>query len=217
MCYEYIGGAHAMNSKGVIALVLAAGFSRRFGADKRREKLADGRGLLQATLQQAIAAYNKVFVVLREEDDPNLLGVPKNVQVILSPNAERGLGATLADGVSVLSAENEEAKALAVLLGDMPWIAQSTHRRLIEEVSEDRILRPVYCGLTGHPVLFGRSFWSVLQLLDGDTGARSILKMQPKACIDVEFNDPNIIIDVDTPADLVFDDFSSMLPFYRLM
>lgn len=192
-----------MSSENVIALVLAAGFSRRFGADKRRGKMADGRGLLQATLQQALAAYSKVFVVLREEDDPNLLGVPENVQVISSHNAERGLGATLADGVSVLSAKNVEAKGLAVLLGDMPWIAQSTHHRLIEKISSDSILRPVYRGIGGHPVLFGRDFWAALQLLDGDTGARSVLKTQPQVCIDVELNDPSIIIDVDSPDDLV--------------
>tara|TARA_R110002167_G_scaffold204404_2_gene408467 strand:+ start:699 stop:1277 length:579 start_codon:yes stop_codon:yes gene_type:complete len=192
-----------MSSEDVVALVLAAGFSRRFGADKRRAKLCDGRGLLQAVLQQAISVYGEVFVVLREEDDPYLLGVPKEVQVIRAVNAGRGLGASLADGVCALSAASVEAGALAVLLGDMPWIAMSTHRRLVEQMSPDRILRPVYNEKSGHPVLFGRDFWPALQCLDGDTGARSVLRMQPQACIDVFLNDPNINKDADTPTDLI--------------
>ncbi|PVR71803.1 CTP--molybdopterin cytidylyltransferase, partial [Salmonella enterica subsp. enterica serovar Cerro] len=34
----------------VAALMLAAGYSRRFGADKRRLQLGDGRSLLSASL-----------------------------------------------------------------------------------------------------------------------------------------------------------------------
>nr|WP_067286942.1 nucleotidyltransferase family protein [Marinobacterium profundum] len=191
-----------MSSDPVVALVLAAGFGRRFGSDKRQATLADGRTLLQATLASVAEVYSAVFVVLRETDDPRQLGVTEPVGVVRAANAGRGLGASLADGVSALQLAGIEAEALAVVLGDMPWIAQSSHRRLARLATHDRILRPIYNGRSGHPVLFGRDFWPRLQGLDGDEGARAVLQLQPQACMRVELSDPNIIRDVDTVAGL---------------
>jgi len=50
----------------VIALVLAAGSSTRFGSDKRRATLADGRSLLAHSVARARAVFDEVRVVLRE-------------------------------------------------------------------------------------------------------------------------------------------------------
>ena len=50
----------------VAALMLAAGYSRRFGADKRRATLADGRSLLAASLALPCAALAEVWQKLAE-------------------------------------------------------------------------------------------------------------------------------------------------------
>ena len=50
------------------ALIVAAGFSRRFGSDKRRYVIADGDPLLLATVKAYSEVFPNVAVVLRHDD-----------------------------------------------------------------------------------------------------------------------------------------------------
>nr|WP_315984983.1 nucleotidyltransferase family protein [Pseudomonas mendocina] len=200
MSSVYTMAGRAMPCDQVIALVLAAGSSRRFGGDKRMARLADGRGLLESTLVAVAAVFKRVYVVLRAEDSPAALGVPPGVGVIRATHATRGMGASLAQAVAELA--DSEAKALAVFLGDMPWIGATTQRYLCTRVNRSIIIRPHYRRCSGHPVLFGRDFWPALRKLDGDSGARELLREQHASCVSVDVEDPGIHQDIDTPDDL---------------
>jgi molybdenum cofactor cytidylyltransferase len=182
---------------GVLALVLAAGQGRRFGSDKRRALLADGTPLLVATLLQAQRNFARVFVLLRDTDDAQHLGVPAGVKVLRCADADLGMGHSLAAGFRAL--HEQPASAVAVLLGDMPWLGAGTLALLIEQAGPQRIVFPVYQGQRGHPVLFGRQFWPQLQQLNGDAGAKALLAAQPQACMAVMVDDPGVLRDVDTP------------------
>lgn len=200
----------------VIALVMAAGLSRRFGTDKRRALLADGRTLLQATLAVAQSNFDATWVILRQQDDPWELGIDSNIHVLHAPAGDIGLGTSLGVAFSVfsvhatlpdLSRAQTSAEAAAVLLGDMPWVSPNTCRQLIDHAHAERIVLPRYQeprhqGRPGHPVLFGRSFWTTLGLLRGDTGARDVLKQHASECRFLEVDDPGIHRDVDNPLDL---------------
>ncbi|MFZ3186265.1 MAG: nucleotidyltransferase family protein [Pseudomonas sp.] len=192
----------------VIALVLAAGQGRRFGSDKRRALLADGTPLLVASLLQAQRHFAQVYVLLQDGDDAQALGVPPGVEVLRCADAELGMGHSLAAGIRAL--DKHPASAIAVLLGDMPWLSASTLQLLIGQAGAERIVFPSYQGRRGHPVLFGRQFWPQLQQLTGDVGAKALLAAQPQAnaasppgagaaCIEVVVDDPGVLWDVDTP------------------
>ena len=182
------------------ALILAAGFGNRFGSDKRRAALADGCTLLAASLGRAQAVFEEVHVVLRPEDDPADLGLPEGCNIILCEDAGQGMGHSLAAGARALAAG--EGEAIAVLLGDMPWIAESSLRALIAKAAPSRIVFPVHHDERGHPVLFGRDFWPELQTLTGDEGARRVLRAHVSAWVAVGVDDPGVLQDVDSPAAL---------------
>jgi molybdenum cofactor cytidylyltransferase len=55
-------------------------------------------------------------------------------------------------------------------------------------------------GVRGHPVGFALHHYDALAALDGDTGARALFASAPVQLLDVD--DPGIVRDVDTPADL---------------
>lgn len=190
-------------SKTVLALVLAAGQGRRFGSDKRRALLADGRPLLAATLAQAQSQFVRVFVLLRDSDDAQALGVPAGVEVLRCADAEaaQGMGHSLAAAVRAL--QGHAGNAIAVLLGDMPWVRGETLQALAMQARTQRIVFPQVAGERGHPVLFGRAFWPQLQQLGGDSGARALLAAQPQACFAVAVDDGGVLRDVDTPAALL--------------
>lgn len=184
----------------VTALILAAGFGTRFGGDKRRAELADGRTLLAASLARARLVFDEVHLILRPEDDPAALGLPYGCRIIRCDDADQGMGHSLAAGVRALAAS--PADAIAVLLGDMPWIAESSLRALVAKAATGRIVFPVHHDERGHPVVFGRDFWPELQQLRGDEGARRVLRAHAAAWIAVGVDDPGVLRDVDSPTAL---------------
>lgn len=183
-----------------VGLVLAAGVGQRFGSDKRRAPLADGNSLLRATVLRAQEAFCDVRVVLTAEDDAQALAIPPGVQLVRAAHAKQGMGSSLAAGIQSLA--NMQATAVAVLLGDMPWISVATLRQLRAQAHAEHIV-VAYCeGQRGHPVLFGRRFWPELMQLQGENGAKGLIASHAQQVIAVTLTDSGILRDVDTPADL---------------
>lgn len=183
----------------VIALVLAAGRGRRFGSDKRQAKLHSGQGLLATTVALAQRNFAEVYVALREEDDPSRLGLSPSVQVVRCADADLGMGHSLAAAMRVLSAQHGEARAVAVLLGDMPWITDHSLQTLKQAASAGQIVFPVYEHTRGHPVIIGRQYWPEMCALQGDQGAKLILQTHAQACTKLALDDPGVLRDVDSP------------------
>ncbi|NQD76429.1 NTP transferase domain-containing protein [Pseudomonas sp. CM27] len=181
----------------VVALVLAAGNSVRFGTDKRRALLMDGRSLLVHSVERACAVFDDVRVVLRDRERGMDLGLPPGCRVISSPNCASGMGHSLAAGAASLV--DSEAQAVAILLGDMPWVETATLAGLGFNASASTIVLPCHDGQQGHPVLFGRAFWPALARLTGDEGARSVVKANPASCVRLEVQDAGVLLDVDSP------------------
>ncbi|SHF35626.1 molybdenum cofactor cytidylyltransferase [Modicisalibacter ilicicola DSM 19980] len=186
----------------VIALVMAAGRSRRFGTDKRRARMADGRSLLHATLALAKGSFADTWVVVGDRDDTTELGIDSDIHALHAPGDDIGLGTSLGIAFSELRVNAPRALAAAVMLGDMPWVSPDTCRRLIAQAQSERIVLPRHQGRTGHPILFGRVFWPTLARLHGDRGARDLLRQWGTCWKVVEVSDPGIHRDVDVPSDL---------------
>nr|WP_177408741.1 nucleotidyltransferase family protein [Pseudomonas sp. M30-35] len=182
-----------------MAVVLAAGRGRRFGSDKRIAQLSDGQGLLAATVARAQRHFAQVYVVLREGDDPQALGLTSQTHLVRCADADQGVGNSLAAAIAQVATIHSQARAVAVLLGDMPWLADLTLQQLVHAADSSRIVFPVYNGERGHPVIFGRQYWSQLQSLKGDQGARAILQEHAHSCIPLEVEDAAILLDVDHP------------------
>lgn len=194
-----------MPCKRVVAVIMAAGSSRRFGEeDKRRAPLSRGETLLSASFARAAEAFTHCRVVLRDTDTPAHLGLAKHAPVIRVAHADRGLGASLAEAFATLAQDSSlaDVQAAAILLGDMPAIHADTLRRLQQVADTAHILRPRHAGRPGHPVLFGRDFWPALTRLEGDSGARRLIHQHPECYREVEVDDPGILLDIDTPSDL---------------
>ncbi|WP_079229026.1 nucleotidyltransferase family protein [Pseudomonas putida] len=181
----------------VVALVLAAGSSVRFGGDKRRALMADGRSVLVHSVERACTVFDDVRVVLRDGERGEALGLPSACRVISSADFTLGMGHSLAAGAASLV--DSEARAVAILLGDMPWVELGTLGLLAREASGSTIVLPCHAGQQGHPVVFGRDFWPALARLTGDEGARSVVRAHPDSCVRLAVEDAGVLRDVDTP------------------
>lgn len=181
----------------VAGLMLAAGFSRRFGSDKRVYPFTPEQTLLAASLRTPVSVLPELWLVLRLDDEASALGVPPSVGVISNPAAAQGMGHSLALGMQLLAAHSQ-AQAVAILLGDMPWLSVVTLQTLCAQASPERIVLPTYQGQRGHPVVFGRAFWPDLQALEGDVGARSVLQVYARHVREIDVDDAGVVRDVDT-------------------
>lgn len=191
----------------VLGLVMAAGFSRRFGReDKRVQRLANGVSLLGSTLSRVQPAFTDtsgkslLAVALRPEDCPTALGISEACLILRAPNARRGLGASIADAITAVQGlpATDAIDSVAILLGDMPAVQRATLTALISASRPDTIVRPRFRGKCGHPVIFGRKFWPALSGLSGDEGARQVIAAHVSALVVIDVDDPGTLLDIDT-------------------
>ncbi|WP_322011267.1 nucleotidyltransferase family protein [Paraburkholderia sp. J12] len=191
--------AYASLATGVL---LAAGTGSRFDPEGLRNKLLaplpDGTGVAREAAHRLLLVVPKVIAVVRPGAE-TLAWVLNEAgcDVVFSADAVRGMGASLAAGVSAA----QDAESWIVALADMPRIAVDTIGEVARAIDEGAsIAAPFYEGQRGHPVGFAFEHRDALMALDGDAGARALLASYPVTRIDV--NDPGILRDVDTPADL---------------
>lgn len=191
-----------MPLKRVDAVVLAAGASVRFGSDKRLHPV-DSVPMLQRAIASVIDNVQAVHVVLRDSDAgqlPALLGpflADSRLQALLLDQPGLGMGSNLARAVAALPADCD---GVLVMLADLPYLQAATVGGLVAAGQAGTIVVPVLgeCGQRGHPVLFAREFFPLLQQLSGDGGARSILAEYSADVRELVVQDAGILRDVDT-------------------
>lgn len=184
-------------TQGVI--LLAAGFSRRFGSIKLNALLPNGNTVFGQTYARIKAATDNILVVTRPELLNILLaaGSPKD-NTVLCPDADKGMGHTLACGIQSIP----DWSAALVCLADMPFIETATYTQLLNSLSEDGIVVPEYRGQRGNPVGFGRRWFEKLETATGDVGARGVMRDNAQAMVKVAVEDEGVCRDVDVPGDL---------------
>ena len=178
------------------AIVLAAGFSRRFGNQKLIQKLSNGNSVLKQTIERIQAAIPNIEIVTTPELSAYL--TPQTCGITIFSNANQGIGATLAFGISL----SNNWDACIVCLADMPFIKTETYRSIDSSLQKGKIVTPWHKGKRGNPVGFGSQFFEELMSLDGDTGANHVVTNNADAVLRLDLSDPGILLDIDTQADL---------------
>ena len=186
---------------GIAALVLAAGRSTRMGHNKLLARLADGRTMIEHTVDHVLATSAWPVLVVTGHDDAKIRATlaGKPVRFVAAPDYALGLASSLHAGLKALP---PEAGAALICLGDMPLIPPDVLERLVTAFApkEGRdIVLPSFQGQRGNPVLWGRRFFSELLALTGDAGARQILHKHMEFVAEVAVESDTVLRDFDTP------------------
>jgi molybdenum cofactor cytidylyltransferase len=186
-------------------ILLAAGYSKRFGSNKLLQPLPAGSPhagmpIALAAARHFIEALPESVAVIR----PRAQKLGKILRdagcnTLVCKNAADGMGTSLAAGVRATA----DADGWIVALADMPFIRPETIRTIAKALAEGAaIAAPSYRGERGHPVGFARSFFDELSALRGDAGARELLKQHPDQVTLCEVDDSGVLRDIDRPSDL---------------
>jgi molybdenum cofactor cytidylyltransferase len=178
------------------AILLAAGRGQRYGAaGKLMQPLADGTPMAVAAARNLKAALPDCLAVVNSEDAALIALLEQTgFTVTICPNADQGMGASLAWGV----ARTRTASGWLIALADMPWIAPQTIRGVAAKVTGPRVIAaPLHQDRRGHPVAFGHAYGRKLMKLAGDEGARHILAAHARHVVLLPAPDPGVLRDVD--------------------
>ncbi len=181
----------------IAAIVLAAGRSTRFGAQKLLAPL-DGQPLARRTVERVLASVvDDVVVVVGGDEEPlraALAGLP--VRCVPNRDYHAGMSTSLRAGLAALAPATEAA---LVVLGDQPDLASDVIDRVVAAYRQTGkpVVVPIYADGHGHPVLFGASMFPELLGVSGDRGGREVIARDPERVATVAFDRP-APVDVDT-------------------
>jgi molybdenum cofactor cytidylyltransferase len=178
--------------------LLAAGESRRWGADNKLLASVDGKPMVRRTAEAILkSAVRPVLVVTGHEAvhiQAALAGL--NVSFHHAPDFAEGMSASLKAGVAAVP---EECSGVLICLGDITFVHPDTLDRLANAHVGQAALFPTYQGKRGNPVLLARSLFVDIMRLSGDEGARILLRAIPDRIGELAVDDPGVLRDVDRP------------------
>jgi CTP:molybdopterin cytidylyltransferase MocA len=108
--------------------------------------------------------------------------------------------ASLKAGIAAIAAD---AEAAVITLGDMPRVTPQVIARfagLAAEHGASARARAVYDGVPGHPVVLGSDHFAAVAAIEGDIGARDLLRSI--GVHRIECAHLSSAVDIDTPEDL---------------
>jgi molybdenum cofactor cytidylyltransferase len=184
-----------MTHSSVRPVLLAAGAGSRF-AGPSHKLLAPlrGRAVVQWAAHHAAAAgLGRLLVVTGAVTfDADWLGV--DAEIVPNPRWAEGQATSLQVAVASM---DEAVAAMVVGLGDQPFVPPGSWAAVA--ASPAPVAVATYGGQRANPVRLARSVWGLLPV-DGDQGARPLMRMHPELVIEVPCSgDP---ADIDSLEDL---------------
>jgi len=181
------------------ALLLAAGGSRRLGKPKQLLEI-DGEPLVRRAARALLATRpSELYVVVGARADEVFAALAGVVtRRINCGDWTSGLSASLRAGLAALPGETDAA---LVALCDQPAMDAAHLDRLVEafRAQPGRAVASAYAGVLGVPAVLPRAWFDEILALQGDAGARELLRSRSR---DVQaIAAPALAHDVDEEAD----------------
>ena len=184
----------------ITGILLAGGRGRRFGGNKLLAPLADGTPVVVASARALAGAVDELVVVVAAEarETAAVLGAA-GFPALMCAEAVYGMAHSLRCGV----AASADASAWVIALGDMPFVKPASLAAIVGALRQGaELVVPRHEGVAGHPVGFAASHGEALRAQRGDRGAREALERHAAAITTLDLDDPGLLADIDTPADL---------------
>jgi molybdenum cofactor cytidylyltransferase len=191
-----------MQSSGIGIVILAGGASSRLGKPKQLLEYK-GKSLLTHAIDLATATgANQVITVLGAHADQLISESGKTGTTVLKNTEwEDGMASSIRVGLTGLLEIDPDVEAVILMVCDQPFVNGALLNELMNEYrsSGKPIIACAYGDSIGTPALFDKTIFASLLQLEGDAGAKKIIKSSPQLVQTISFPEGNI--DIDTIAD----------------
>jgi molybdenum cofactor cytidylyltransferase len=146
--------------------------------------------------------YELIIVLGHEAQkiESSLSTQDKRIKFVTNKNYREGMSTSIKQGVLAISKESE---AFLIALGDQPLISPKVISRLIEKYQSSNvgIVTVMHQFLRGHPVLISKKYVKELLSLNGDIGARELLKQHLDDTTSIKIESSEDFFDIDRAQD----------------
>lgn len=186
-------------------ILLAAGASVRMGEPKLLLPYG-AKTILETVASAATEVTGEQVMVVLDERQEDIRRKVQELQLsyTFNPDPSRGMLSSVICGLDALP---ENAAAFFLFLGDQPQVQAKVAQNLKAAwlANPGGILLPVYGGKRGHPVLISTRYKEEIKGLSPDNGLKGLMLRHPGETREVECGAPEILRDIDTPADYRFE------------
>jgi molybdenum cofactor cytidylyltransferase len=187
--------------KGIWAIVLAAGESRRMGSPKMILPY-EGMTIIEKVLENVLASNVEKVVTVLGSHWEEIIKVIERFQVphCYNSNFKDGMLSSVKCGFEFLP---REFRAAMVFLGDQPMVETSVINQMINgyEESGKGILVPVFQNKRGHPLMVDKKYRDEIINLDDPEGLKGLLLRHPVDLLEVNTENSSVLDDIDTRED----------------
>jgi molybdenum cofactor cytidylyltransferase len=180
----------------IACIILAAGKSVRFKSVKQLARIK-GKPMLQRSLDAAnhsLADYVLLVVGSNSSEILSEINVER-AQVVLNKNFEKGQSTSVKCGVANLP---DDCAAAILMVGDQPFLKSIHLNRMIRAFKKStEVVALSHQGEPRNPVLITKKLFPKLMKLEGDTGAKAVIRSNKKLRL-VEISDEKVFFDADT-------------------
>ncbi len=189
-----------MNNTGII--ILAAGSSSRFGSIKQLLHF-NNKTLLQHVIDEAVdSGAEPVIVITGSNADEISKDIEHgNIEIIYNEKWKQGMASGIVAGIKKAITLNNDIAKIIIAVCDQPFVSSSIFKQLYEqqEKTVKHIVASSYADTIGTPALFTQKYFDALMSLQGEEGAKKILKANAEDVATIDF--PQGAIDIDTQKD----------------
>lgn len=187
--------------KGISAIVLAAGESKRMGSPKMLLPFGD-RNVIEKVIENVLeAGVEDVIVVLGAQMDKiKKFSEKYPVRNCYNDKYRSGMLSSVRCGFALLPAD---CRAALVMPGDQPMIKPKEIIRVMEAYSDSGkgLVMPVYEKKRGHPLMVDARYYEEVKNIPEEEGLRSLSVIHPDDVLEVKTDDPGVLNDIDTRED----------------
>jgi len=187
----------------ISGILLAAGESKRMGKPKLLLNLGESN-IINTTIEKFLKSeIFELIIVLGHEAQKiecSLSEQDKRIKFVTNENYREGMSTSIKCGVLTASKDSE---AFLIALGDQPLISPKIINRLIEKYQSSGvgIVTVMHQSLRGHPVIISKKYVQEILSLNGDIGARDLLKQHLDDTASINIESSEEFFDVDKTQD----------------
>jgi molybdenum cofactor cytidylyltransferase len=188
-------------NKGIWAVILAAGESKRMGRPKLIMPFGDST-IIENVINNIPDNLVEGKIIVLGGWMNEILEVIGSLKVrhCINDDYKKGMLTSVRCGIKALP---EDAEAVLIYPGDQPGIPPEVTATLIRERGETGkgILISVHEGKRGHPIMIDKKYFSEINTLDERIGLRELTLRHPDDIFEAETGNKIVLRDIDTPED----------------